>query len=105
MTTLTIMDPKTEKTFTAEAISREAYLAKRAEWKASYAKLSKDIRETKLEIKAAQRSGDYGSVSGLTMTREILRDYANAALEERRIMKLVAQASYQHMQQEDRLAA
>lgn len=105
MTTLTITDPKTEKTFTAEAISREEYLAKRAAWKASYAKLSKDIRETKLEIKAAQRANEHDKISGLTMTREILRDYANAALEERRIMKLVAQASYEHMKQEERLAA
>ncbi len=87
-------------------MTRDEYLAKRSEWKANYAKLSKDIRETKLEIKSAMRAGEFEKISGLTMTREILRDYATAALEERHELKKQAQASYEAQKAEEaRLAA
>jgi hypothetical protein len=95
MTTLTIIDPQTEETFTASPMTREEYLAARSAWRNSYADLSKNIRETKLAMKESQRADD-PKASTLQMKREILRDYARSAIEERRQMKLIAAASYEH---------
>lgn len=87
-----------------EPMTREQYLAARAEWKADYAELSQKIRAKKTEIKVLQRNGDEKAANA-QRTREILRAYANEALNERRIMKLVAKASYEHFKKEQKIAA
>ncbi len=99
--TLTITDPKTESEITFEPMTREQYLAQRAAWRANYADLSAKIRKTKHDLKAAQRAG---LPTPLHMTREILRDYAREAMEERRIMKLKAAASYEYFREQSRVA-
>ncbi len=65
------------KTFT----SRAAYLAYRAEWRASYAQTSEAIRQTKLEIKRLFRANERAASKQMMLS--ILRDTARRAMQER----------------------
>jgi hypothetical protein len=101
--TISIYDNETETTIEFAPMSRDEYLAERAEWRKNYADLSARIRQKKIDLKTAQRAQT--NPGALQMTLNILADYARAAMEERRIMKLKAAASYEHMKKEMPIAA
>ena len=84
----------TTNTNTADQAERNAFLKRRAEWRANYAELSQNIRMTKLTIKTASRGGEYAAASKAQRKVAILRDYARAAIEERAAMKEESRARY-----------
>lgn len=76
---------------TIESITtRESYIAWRAEWRAEYKALSREIRATKYQISNTFRAGDYAG--RLQSQLILLRDNANAMLELREESKKQAAA-------------
>lgn len=69
--------------------SKETYLAYRSEWKAEYKRLSKEIREERIQIRSQRgiESIQYWYLKGL-------REQATAMLEERKASKVEAQRQY-----------
>lgn len=72
--------------------SRETYLHARGQWKHDYAALTKDIRDTKLQIKKAMREGAYPG--NLQYTRMKQKRTANEMLEALDNAKVEAQRQY-----------
>lgn len=66
---------------------RTTYLAQRAEWRADYQVLSREIREQKHFIANAQRSGDYDTAANSQWQREINRRSARKMMAIRKEMK------------------
>lgn len=80
--------------------TRETFRARLAEWKERYAKLSQDIRMTKLAIKAAFREGENATAAKSQRKLAILREYAREAMEQRAEMKAESRAHYAARQAE-----
>lgn len=72
--------------------SKETYLAYRSNWKAQYKALSQQIRETRHDIREAQKNRKYAG--GMQYAALKLRKQAAAMLEELKEAKLEAQRQY-----------
>lgn len=75
--------------------SRETYLEFRRDWKAAYRDLSSQIRETKVAMKEAQKSGQESRASSLQLEREMLRRKARKMLALLVEAKVEAQRQYE----------
>lgn len=73
--------------------TRETYLLARGQWKHDYAALTKDIRDTKFQIKKAMREGAYpGNLQYYTRMKQ--KRTANDMLEALENAKVEAQRQY-----------
>lgn len=72
--------------------SKETYLAYRSNWKAQYKNLSNEIRQTRADIREAQRNREYAG--GMQYAALKLRKQATAMIEELKEAKAEAQRQY-----------
>ena len=79
---------------------RDTYLAARAEWRADYAALSKEIRNIKREISAKQKESGSGAAAGDQCSREYLRGRARQMMAVRQEMKEQSAAQWTARQTE-----
>lgn len=73
---------------------RATYLAARLAWKAAYANLSQEIRDTKADIKESYKSGKYDRAGYSQAEKARLRIQAREMLEELAEAKVEAQRQY-----------
>ena len=72
--------------------NKETYLAYRSNWKATYNKLSQEIRALKVSINETQREKGYAGSMQYQLLK--LRKQATAMIEERKASKIEAQRQY-----------
>lgn len=68
----------------------ESYVSWKQIWKKSYSQLSREIREQKAQIRAAQRVGDVKAAGDLMFRRWQNRLFASSVLERRKQSKALS---------------